>query len=31
LSPDLNGDGLITSDEWLKTCPCFDVQARYGK
>lgn len=30
LSPDLNGDGLITSDEWLKTCPCFDVRARYG-
>ena len=25
LSPDLNGDGKITPDEWLKQCPCFDV------
>jgi N-acetyl-anhydromuramyl-L-alanine amidase AmpD len=25
LSPDLNGDGIITQDEWLKDCPCFDV------
>lgn len=25
LSPDLNGDGRITSNEWLKTCPGFDV------
>lgn len=25
LSPDLNGDGKITSNEWLKACPCFDV------
>lgn len=25
LSPDLNGDGLITSDEWLKACPSFEV------
>ena len=25
-SPDLNGDGLITPDEWIKACPCFDVQ-----
>ena len=24
-SPDLNGDGLITPDEWIKQCPCFDV------
>ena len=24
-SPDLNGDGLITPDEWIKFCPCFDV------
>ena len=24
-SPDLNGDGLITSDEWMKDCPCFEV------
>lgn len=26
LSPDKNGDGLITPDEWLKQCPCFDVK-----
>jgi N-acetylmuramoyl-L-alanine amidase len=26
LSPDLDGDGIIQKDEWLKDCPCFDVQ-----
>ena len=26
LSPDLDGDGIISSDEWLKECPCFDVR-----
>lgn len=25
LSPDLNGDGKITPNEWIKECPCFDV------
>ena len=25
LSPDLNGDGTISSNEWIKDCPCFDV------
>lgn len=25
LSPDRNGDGVITRDEWLKECPCFDA------
>lgn len=25
LSPDLNKDGKITKNEWLKDCPCFDV------
>ena len=25
-SPDLNNDGKITSDEWMKACPCFDVK-----
>lgn len=25
LSPDLNGDGTIAPNEWLKDCPCFDV------
>jgi N-acetyl-anhydromuramyl-L-alanine amidase AmpD len=28
-SPDLNGDGKITSNEWIKMCPCFDVRAEY--
>ena len=27
LSPDLNGDGTIKPNEWLKTCPGFDVAA----
>jgi N-acetyl-anhydromuramyl-L-alanine amidase AmpD len=26
LSVDLNGDGVITPNEWMKSCPCFDVQ-----
>lgn len=26
LSPDLNGDGVITSNEWTKICPGFDAQ-----
>lgn len=26
-SPDRNHDGRITRDEWLKDCPCFDVQS----
>lgn len=29
-SPDRNGDGKITSSEWLKTCPNYDVQSNYG-
>jgi N-acetylmuramoyl-L-alanine amidase len=24
-SPDKNGDGRITPDEWIKQCPCFDA------
>lgn len=24
-SPDRNGDGKVTANEWLKDCPCFDV------
>lgn len=28
-SPDKNGDGVITSNEWLKACPCFDVRAEF--
>ncbi len=27
LSPDRNGNGKIEPSEWLKACPCFDVQA----
>lgn len=27
-SPDLNGDGKITSNEFIKQCPCFDVQSK---
>jgi len=26
LSADLNTDGMITKDEWMKDCPCFDVK-----
>lgn len=26
LSPDLNGDGRIEPEEWIKSCPCFDVK-----
>lgn len=26
LSPDLNGDGVIEQAEWLKQCPCFEVE-----
>ena len=26
LSPDQNGDGRVSPNEWLKMCPCFDVQ-----
>ena len=26
LSPDLNGDGKVTRNEWTKVCPCFDAR-----
>ena len=26
LSVDLNGDGVISKDEWMKDCPCFDIK-----
>ena len=26
LSPDRNGDGIITPNEWVKACPGFDVR-----
>ena len=25
LSPDLDGDGVIEPEEWVKVCPCFEV------
>lgn len=30
LSPDLNGNGVIESHEWLKSCPSFDVSKEFG-
>lgn len=29
LSPDLNGDGKVTRDEWVKQCPCFEVKEEF--
>lgn len=26
LSPDLNGNGEIKPEEWIKACPCFEVK-----
>lgn len=26
LSLDLNGNGEIEPEEWIKACPCFDVK-----
>lgn len=31
LSPDLNGDGRITANEFIKACPCFDVAAWWAE
>lgn len=28
-SPDLNGDGQITPNEWIKACPCFEVKNEF--
>ena len=28
-SPDKNGDGRVTENEWIKQCPCFDVRAEF--
>ena len=28
-SPDKNGDGVISRNEWIKQCPCFDVRAEF--
>lgn len=29
LSPDLDGDGVIESHEWMKQCPCFNAKEEY--
>ena len=28
-SPDKNGDGKISANEWIKQCPCFDVRGEF--
>ena len=28
-SPDANGDGIISRNEWIKQCPCFDVRSEF--
>ena len=28
-SPDTNNDGVISPDEYIKQCPCFDVKQEY--
>ncbi len=28
-SPDLNGNGKIEKNEWMKDCPCFDAKKEY--
>lgn len=28
-SPDLDGDGEVEPEEWIKHCPCFDVSAEF--
>ena len=28
LSPDRNGDGRISPEEWVKGCPCFEVTSK---
>lgn len=28
-SPDLNGDGKISKNEWIKACPCFEAKEEY--
>lgn len=28
-SPDLDGDGLVEPNEWVKACPCFDAASEY--
>lgn len=28
-SPDLDGDGTVEPEEWIKQCPCFDVKSEF--
>ena len=30
-SPDLNGDGIIQRNEWIKDCPCFEVSDKLAE
>ena len=30
LSPDLNGNGEIEPEEWVKACPCFDAEEEWA-
>lgn len=30
LSPDLNGNGEIEPEEWIKACPCFEVKTFFN-
>lgn len=30
LSPDIDGNGLVTPNEYIKQCPCFDAMREYG-
>ena len=31
LSPDLNGNGEIEPEEWIKACPCFDAETGWNQ
>ena len=31
LSPDRNGDGRISPEEWVKECPCFEVTSKLSE
>lgn len=30
LSPDLNGNGIVEPNEWVKSCPCFEAIPEYS-
>lgn len=31
LSPDLNGNGEIEPEEWIKACPCFEASKEWNR